>query len=463
MTPFRKKRSPPEAARSRAVPRYDPDSTVSQLFTGDTRRDRHAIEKLLEELARISRRAANVRGKEDLRALLVHVVDVSIRRTRAERGLLVLERGGDLRAEVARQSGRRDLPEEPVFSKSAVRKVLESGAPRIDDFHSSHESADLSKSVRELELRWLMCVPFLVGESDRQGSLRGVLYVDSRQQSFDERTLGYFTVLSQQIATVLEIARLHVDSLERLRLEQALELASAIQHGFMSQVPRAMEGFDFHGWYEPAEKTSGDFYSLMRTRGGALAAIVGDVAGHGIGPALVASSVQGSVRGLLLAVDDPARALTILNRDLAGRLEPGYFITLCLAVVEGDGRVRVLDAGHPEPILWRSATGEVLRVRAEGPALGMTPDFEYRECEPVELEHGDALVLYTDGLVEARSARPSRELFGYERLVRSLAEGMRHVESAYDLTEALAGSVLEFTGGRLADDVTLVAVRRLPE
>jgi len=190
-------------------------------------------------------------------------------------------------------------------------------------------------------------------------------------------------------------------------------------------------------------------------------ALIGDATGHGIAPALVASSVQGSLRSLLQVLDDPAVALTTLNRDLAGRLEEGFFITLCLVVIGQDGGVRVLNAGHPDPLVWERRTGRVRTVEtASPPALGIVPDFQYVATGPIQLDEGDALIVYTDGISEARSSKDHRVLFGLERLRQALAEAASRTTGAFDLSEAVAAKALFFAGGRREDDMTIVAVRR---
>jgi len=452
-TPRQDRRSPSESESGT-------ESAVTQFLTGDSRHDQRSIEELLDELAQISKRVAAVSGKEDLKALLTYVVDTSIARTRAGRGLLVIEQAdGTLRPVVGRGKGKQNLGRAAVFSTSAVQEVLQTDAPRLDKFCPGANRDEVATSIHDLELRALMCVPFLVARPGKKGTQRGVLYVDSQKRTFSEHDLSYFTVLSQQIAIVLEIAGLHVDSLERLRLEQDLELASAIQRGFMSQIHEAPPSLDIYGWYKPAERASGDFYSFVRTRPGTIAVMVGDATGHGIGPALVAASAQGSLSSLLELVDDPAEALTRLNRGLAKQLDDGLFLSLCLVVLESDGMVRVLNAGHPSPLVWRKDGGQVQQIEGHGPALGIDPDFEYEESGTFHIDPGDAIVIYTDGLAEARALRDSTRLFGVDGVRSAVQEQVVHAASARELAEAIAGDALEFAGGVREDDMTVVAIR----
>lgn len=439
------------------------DKHATQFLTGDAERDQRSVEGLLEEIARISERVARVSGSDDLQELLTYIVDASIRRTGAERGFLVFSRGdGELVTEVARKRGGSDLDSDERYSTSAVRMVLETGTPLKDMFNSAAEAMDLGASVFDLKLRALMCAPLDSAGRKRDG-LRGVLYVDSKAatREFSMQDLSYFTALSQQIAVALESARLHLDSLMKVRLEQSLELASEVQRGFMPRIPDGVAGYDLFGWYQSAERTSGDFYDFVKTRDGSMGVVIGDVTGHGIGPALVTASAQASLRSLLRVVDDPAVAIGMLNEDLGERSEDGTFVTLFLAVLGKDGAVRSLNAGHPAAFVWRAASGEVQRIAGHGPALGMMDGFPYEESEVVKLEDGDVMLLITDGLAEARHEDAADDLYGEERLVELLRKAGPEAANARELTEVLVESVLAFAGGRREDDMTVVCVRRV--
>jgi len=443
------------------------DKHATQFLTGDAERDQRSVEGLLEEIARISERVARVSGSDDLQELLTYIVDASIRRTGAERGFLVFSRSegeeeAELVTEVRRKRGGSDLDSDERYSTSAVRMVLEKGQPIKDMFNSAAEAMDLGASVFDLKLRALMCAPLDSAGRKRDG-LRGVLYVDSKAatREFSMQDLSYFTALSQQIAVALESARLHLDSLLKARLEQSLELASEVQRGFMPRIPEGVEGYDLFGWYQSAERTSGDFYDFVKTRDGSMGVVIGDVTGHGIGPALVTASAQASLRSLLRVVDDPAVAISMLNEDLGERSEDGTFVTLFLAVLGKDGTVRSLNAGHPSAFVWRASTGAVERIDGHGPALGMMDGFPYEESEVVKLDDGDVMLLITDGLAEARHEDAADDLYGEERLSELLCTAGPESANARELTEAVVESVLAFAGGRREDDMTVVCVRRV--
>jgi phosphoserine phosphatase len=312
-----------------------------------------------------------------------------------------------------------------------------------------------------------MCVPLArrgEGEAKPTGS-QGVLYVDSRAatREFKHEDLSLFAALSQHISIALENAKLHLDAIEKTRLEQSLEIASQIQSGLMPQIPSNVRGYDVFGWYRPAERTSGDFYDFVQTKSGRLGVVLGDVTGHGIGPALITATAQASLRSYLRVLDDPVAAVGMLNQDLAPRMDDGLFLTLFTGVFGPGGEVQVLNAGQTPPLIWRAKTKTIETIKGTAPALGMMDDFEYTEGPKVRLDVGDVLIAFTDGFVEARSAQDSDKLFD-EAGVRAILENSAAAgKSARELTEALVESALQFSGGLSEDDMTVVAVRKIAE
>ena len=461
---FRRKKSVETGPPPPAEPGFAGGDTGStQFLTGDTSRDQRSVEELLESIARVSAMVSQVRGPDDLEELLRTIVDTSIERTRAERGLLILEQAGDeLHVRVARQTGDgggSDVEGEVKFSASTVRRVLETGEPTRDTFDPDANDQNLGESIVDLKLRALMCVPLSIGQDDAR--IRGTLYVDSKiaARQFTVQDLSYFQALSQQISIAVDSAKLHIDSLEKVRLEQSLEMASAIQGGLMPSIPDDVDGLDVFGWYQSAERTSGDFYDFVQMKDGRLGVVVGDVTGHGIGPALITASAQATLRSSLRFVGDPGEALCMLNEDLSERLEDGMFVTLFLGLFDSKS-VSYVNAGHTPPLIWRMETQEIDTIAGDGPALGMMDDFHYETPAGVKLGPGDVFLAITDGIVEARSALGSEDLFDEEGVRKVLSEMAAEGKSAQQIGEELVHRVLEFAAGNREDDMTLVVVRR---
>jgi serine phosphatase RsbU (regulator of sigma subunit) len=258
----------------------------------------------------------------------------------------------------------------------------------------------------------------------------------------------------------MENARLHFDSLEKLRLEQSLELASAIQRDLMPRVPNDLAGWDLHGWYGPAEKTAGDFYDFVRVKDGRLALVVGDVTGHGIGPALITATAQASLRSYLRMISDPGEVVTMLNQDLCERVEDGRFLTLFLALLRQDGKVDALNGGHALPFVWRRSSGKIETIGVGGPALGMIADERYSAHPPLHLEAGDVLVVYSDGLIEARDPEEKDDLLGEEGAKQVLAQIAARGDDAQAIALALVEAAMTKSRGQREDDLTVVVARR---
>jgi serine phosphatase RsbU (regulator of sigma subunit) len=456
---FRRKKDadPPAAAAPVAGAAAE---AATQFLTGNNNVDRRSVEVLLTAIARVSE-------SRDLESLLLYIVDTSIEITGAERGLLILaDERGELSVRVGRSRGKKPVAGDLRYSTSVVRRVLEEQQPVRATVTSESEALELGSSVFDLKLRAVMCVPLVaLGRDSAIPRERGALYVDSKAatREFRHEDLALFAALSQHISIALQNARLHAVTIEKARLEQSLVILEQIQKDLISQAPRDLPGWDVHGWYKPAEGTTGDFYDFVKMKGGRLGVVLGDATGHGAGPAVLAATAQAGLRAFLRVVDDLPQAITLLNTDIGPRMDDGRFLTLFTAVLERDGRVQMINAGQTPPILWRAKDGSVESIKGHGPALGMMDDFEYTDNHATTLEPGDLLVIFSDGFAEARSIRDPNALFGESGMRAVIEGGGRDRLDAATLTEALVKAALGFAGGKREDDMTVVVVRRTAE
>jgi serine phosphatase RsbU (regulator of sigma subunit) len=199
---------------------------------------------------------------------------------------------------------------------------------------------------------------------------------------------------------------------------------------------------------------AGDFYDLCRTHRSRLAAVVGDVSGHGIDASITAFQVKYLLRTFLRQYRDPAQALEELNLQMAHEGRPEEFVSLVVVVIdEAAGTIRYASAGHPAGWFWHD--GEVAPLRATGPLLCLDPRSTYTSRE-IPLDPGDLLLLYTDGLVEARRGE---ELFGEDRIAATLRRDPG-VDADVICKELLAAA-RDFADAPLSDDVAILAIRRV--
>ena len=239
---------------------------------------------------------------------------------------------------------------------------------------------------------------------------------------------------------------------EILKQEQSAPLAWAARLA-PTDLP-AIEGFSVGQVYEPGTGAmAGDFFDLYNTASTRLAAVIGDVAGHGIEPSITAFQVKYLLRVFLRQYRDPAQAIEELNIVLSQYGRPEELVSLCAVVFDtAAGTLRFASAGHPAAWLWHD--GEVRPLRATGPVLTLDPNGSYTSRE-VPLEPGDLLLMYTDGLAEARQGE---HLFGEERIGGILRRDPG--ESVTNLCKSLLEAARDFASEPLSDDVAILAIRR---
>lgn len=214
------------------------------------------------------------------------------------------------------------------------------------------------------------------------------------------------------------------------------------------------EGLEVGRVYEPGTGLmAGDFYDLTSTGPQRLAAVIGDVSGHGIEPSITAFQVKYLLRVFLRQYRDPAQALEELNVVISAQAQPEEFVSMCVVLVDqAANTLRYASAGHPPAWLWHD--GEVRPLRSTGPMLTLDPRASYFSRE-ISLDRGDLLLLYTDGLAEARAGD---QLFGEDRIASHVRRDPR--VSADVLCKSLLAAARDFATVPLRDDVAILAVRR---
>lgn len=243
--------------------------------------------------------------------------------------------------------------------------------------------------------------------------------------------------------------------MELAKSRREFAAAREIQQRLFPTAPPAIPGFDIAGVSYPADAAGGDYFDYIRVHGGALAVVVADVSGHGIGPALLMSEGRTALRLVAQTESDPAGILTVTNRVLADDLGGHRYITLLLVRLDPVARTLVHgSAGHPPGLVFDSAGNVKAELRRTGPPLGQRREFAYGASGQVTLASGDVVLLTTDGAMEAMRGR---EIFGRDRLLATIR---RHLQgSAEDILGAVCSDVREFCGQNQADDLTVVVIK----
>ena len=294
-------------------------------------------------------------------------------------------------------------------------------------------------------------------EQGRQGVLV-VADKESRQGvgpfgSGDRRTLGLF---ANQAAIAIQNAHLHREALEKQRLEREAELAADIQRRLLPSSVPEIQGYEVAGWNRPARHVGGDYYNFIEAPDERLAFLVADVTGKGMPAALMVSTLHSALHLLIDRQSLDPDLIAGLNKHIWDSSASNKFITLFLGALDSEGgKLSYLSAGHNPALLLRSG-GEVVELGAVGMPLGLFERARY-SFETVDLEPGDLLCVYSDGITECES--PQQEEFGMSGLTELLRKCTS--QPLTEIVEAIDGAVLEFAGGsEQGDDQTLVLLRR---
>src|SRR5215204_209009 len=242
---------------------------------------------------------------------------------------------------------------------------------------------------------------------------------------------------------------------ERERVEQELRVARRIQQASLPEEVPTLEGWQISPLYRPAREVGGDFYDFHPLPEGRLGLEVGDATGKGVPAALVMSTTCGMLQLAAQALDSssPGEVLRQVNEALLVRIPLNMFVTCFYAILDPkSGNLTYANAGHDVPYLHRGR-GEAEELRARGMPLGLMPGMGYEEKE-IELDVGEGVLFYSDGLVEAHD--PKGEMFGFPRL-RALIAVHGEEES---LEEALLEELHSFVGEgwEQEDDITLLTL-----
>jgi len=313
------------------------------------------------------------------------------------------------------------------------------------DTTSGREGIDLLARVQAVDALLPVIVMTGWGSVDLavEAMRRGVR--DFVQKPWDNAQL--LTTLHKEIEAGR--ARRREEAAERRELSEALK----IQQRLLPQQVPEIEGWELAVSWQPANGVGGDCFDMIRLGDTRLAISIADVVGKGIPAALLMSNLQAAVRAFASEAVEPQALCHQVNRILCGNIAEGRFISFFYSVLDAPtGVMTYTNAGHYLPMLVR-ADGAVERLGAGGPVLGVLPDAEYEQAH-VGIGPGDRLVMFTDGLTEARSA--ADEEFGEERLLDAAVA--HRACSAPALQARLADSVATFTGGRLQDDATLIVL-----
>jgi serine phosphatase RsbU (regulator of sigma subunit)/Na+/proline symporter len=292
-----------------------------------------------------------------------------------------------------------------------------------------------------------------------EGRAVGVLSAFSKTLKgiFTDEFIELFTSLAGQVGLALRNARQTEKLIKAKEHEKELQIARVIQLGLLPTRSPDMQGISLAGMCIPAREVGGDYYDFIHRGQATLDLIIADVSGHNIGAALLMAEVRTFIQAEAKNLQQPGKILSTLNEFLHEDLSRAeLFITMFYLSFDTDtGRLSFANAGHNPPMVWRSETKSFEWLDTEGLILGVKRDVVFEEKQ-FQMQPGDSLILYTDGITEA--ANSAGEMFGEGRLCALIEEN--HKLSPQQIINNLIKQVRSYSGTHiLNDDVTLVILK----
>jgi sigma-B regulation protein RsbU (phosphoserine phosphatase) len=391
--------------------------------------------------------------------LFQFVVELASDVLRADRTvLLLIDRASGALVPRALKRGANADAGDIVVSRSIAREAVEKRHAILTGDAQADSRFRAQESVIQQRIHSAMCAPLW-----HDDEVLGIIYIDNvaAPAPFEEGDLRLLTLIAHLTAVKVRETEQY-EAVERgKQLAQELKRAAAMQQALLPPEPVRRGQVVAAGKNIPSFDVGGDYFDFFEGEDGRIALGLGDVAGKGMGAALLMMNLQAMVRAQLESGRPLRDVMARLNRSIHQSVRGLRFVTLFLAEIDSEsGRMRYVNGGHNPPYVVR-ASGETEPLTAGGLLLGMFPEAEYEEGSAT-LRPGDLLVTYSDGVTEARApAKPGEEMgeeWGEERLLKLLRES--RTRPAEEVVEDLIGKIREFSGpAQLADDVTVAVIR----
>ncbi|MEL6589602.1 MAG: SpoIIE family protein phosphatase [Bacteroidota bacterium] len=304
--------------------------------------------------------------------------------------------------------------------------------------------------------RCLLAIPIM---SSRQ-TYGAIFVVNELANSFEDVAIQSITTYAEQAGIALENARLMKNSIEMERYQEQLKIAQEVQTQLLPQTLPYTDQLEFGAKSETAFEVGGDYFDIVNPKENLYRVAIGDVSGKGTTAAFYMAEIKGIFHALTQLDLDIKSFLATANTALSQCMQKGFFMTMTYLQIDVEQQqLEMIRAGHCPAFFYKAATKEIKMLREGTLGLGIVRNASFanyiKETELLRYEPGDVLILYTDGILEARNEQ--QEEFGYDRFEKIIATNAEL--SAPDFAEKIVESVREFTHTDLQDDYTVLIIR----
>ncbi len=420
----------------------------------------------LQHVSRFLERVRQFSAGVPLHEILDVVLDIALDITHAERGFIVLlDNSKQPRFQRGRNNQKENLNESQFrVSSTVLREVIETGIKQSMS-GADQDGLPQAESIAALELRTVVCLPLRQVQSfessgifSPKANVLGALYLDSRKatSALSSISEGLLESLANDASAVLMNAKLLREAKEKEKLEFELNTAREIQESLLPEIHGEYGSYEACAQNTPSRGISGDYYDLIQLPDGRTAFVIADVSGKGVSAAILTSLVQGVLFAEVSRNENLLESIANVNHFLVQRSNMGKFVSLFIGILHPGGKLSYLNAGHNPPFLIRKS-GDSIELEAKGMVLGVIEPAVLEE-RTTDLQSGDVLCLYTDGVTEAHS--PGGELFGEDRLRNTLITN-RDTDAENILLSVMKTVTSHTANLPRSDDLTLLIVKYL--
>lgn len=413
-----------------------------------------SVDDKLQTLIKVAQTLSESLERDEV---LSKILDISFELfSEADRGFIILKLAdGDLRP-LAFKARRPQDDENVRVSRTIVNNVMETQCPVVSSDASKDDRFDLSQSVVDFRIRSIMCAPLVNNKNESIG----VIQLDTIRSAivFKESDLETLATIALQGSLAIQKSDLFEEARRSREMKSDLKLAQELQLRFLPQQAPQADDYEFASFYRAMQQVGGDYYDYIKLDDDHIAIIMADVVGHGIAAAMLMAKVSAESRFALATTRSAADAINNLNNKLTD-LKLDRFVTLVLCLLNTKkNTVEIVNAGHMPPIILRAgdATLEELSLEHSGLPVGVVEGFEY-ESTTMELNPGDLVVLYTDGINEAMNS--AGEQFTTEAIIEEIKTSQAKTPEA--VNQVIRRAVAQHMGTEQAkDDMCLVTLGR---
>ncbi len=417
------------------------------------------------DLNTILKSSQTISSEIEMDHLLNKMMSIVIENAGAQKGAFLLSEAGGLVVKVVADGSdfrlqSTPLEESPDLSQAIVRYAVKTGNRVVLD--NAGEDGRFAKDnyIGRHDIKSVICSPLM-----KQGELTGVIYLENNlsDKVFTPARLELLNTLSAQIAISVENSLLISEMKEKEQLKKEMQIAREIQTSLCPTIPKHDE-FEIAATMRPADEVGGDYFDIAYDKQGDFWLAIGDVTGHGVTAGMIMMMAETAFN--ICTTEEVAHTLkeviqkmnAVLHENIANRLHDTHFMTMCVLKYLGGGAFSFAGA-HVDIIVYRAAARACEFIPTKGLFLGILPDVEATtQMNQFQMEQGDVLVLYTDGIIEAKQPGPELKMLAREGLARIIADNAQR--SVDDIQAAILDETLAWCDHQPEDDLTMIVVKK---